>query len=537
MSLTLGTTATPQQDAQAVLFPDGAVLTHLLDAGLDGGTERVAISAPGRLLTFGEIDAGARRLAACLKHHHGVKHGDRIVVFAEKDPYLVSLAFAIWLVGGIYVPIDQKTPALRFQSIKESLRPAMVIASEAQFHRLGGEVSDNWVAVHDLFAMSSGFPLFVGYGDAGAGDDALIIHTSGSSGVPKGVILQHGSIVSYLHNHNAILHFDRESVGMNNGPFHFDVSIQDMFLPIYFGARVVMHNDLFLSGPILALMRRESVTHLIAVSSVLALISEDRSLVAAMRESSLRVLMTGGEVCDRKLVDLWLAYVPRLRLFIGYGPTECNSICMAYHVAAIEADQGRPYPIGSPFKEHAAVLLGADGEILKEAGAVGVLAISGPQLMRNYWNRPAETARAIRHFNGRRWYVTGDYCSRDLYGVYHFIGRSDSEIKLRGRRIDLNEIRHALLRHSDVQFALAWSILVQSERRIYCAIVCHGPSHSHKEFEVFMRGALLDYMWPSYYFISSAPPKTSTGKLDEIALQRLIEKAIQDNPAARYGEV
>jgi amino acid adenylation domain-containing protein len=406
-------------------------LAELLVLPLGTCPDAVAIRTHGKQISFEVIERDARALSETITSRYGVKSGDRIIVLADKRPSIVVAACAIWKAGCIYAPVDAKSPAFRLQHIIRSIRPSLIVAGRRSLADLAGTIDTVPVMTFEEIEADGACSTDADLPVVTDEEPAIIIHTSGSTGTPKGVVLTHKSVITYFHNHNEYLKFEIGSVGMNNGPFHFDVSIQDTFLPLYFGSSVVFHSNIFLSSMVIDLILKNRVTHLIAVSSVLDLISRDTSKFTSLRQSSLQVVVTGGEVCPPSLINRWLETVVGLRVLYGYGPTECNSLCFTFEIRAPDTSRVAPYPIGSPFRRMKAALFDETGNIIVQPQRMGMLGISGPQLMMGYWDDPEMTRRVLRSISGDTYYITGDYCVCDSQGTFSFVGRTDSEVKIR----------------------------------------------------------------------------------------------------------
>jgi D-alanine--poly(phosphoribitol) ligase subunit 1 len=512
-------------------------LANLLSRPLVICPDSVAVKAPGRQSSFIAIELEAQALAAKLIAAFGVSPGDRIVVLADKRPTIVVTAYAIWKAGCVYVPVDAKSPALRLRQIVGSIQPRLLVASGRALEELGGSLESLPALTFEEIDQDGGQVTSAPLPVVSEDDPAVIIHTSGSTGTPKGAVLTHRSVVTYLHNHNEYLRFGIGSVGINNSPFHFDVSIQDTFLPLYFGASVVFHRDVFLSSVMIELILRNRVTHLIAVSSVLDLISRDVRKFAGLAQSSVQVVVTGGEICPPSLINRWLETVPGLRVLYGYGPTECNSLCLTSEINSPEAGRTAPYPIGVPFRGMKAALFDGNGKIILQADAPGVLGISGPQVMTGYWNDPEMTARVLRAVDGDVYYISGDYCVRDSQGVYSFVGRTDSEVKIRGRRINLNEVRNALLSPAGVGHVAVGTVETQGEVRIAAFVTADAGATTQEDLRHAAACRLLDYMRPFYIGLTETAPRTASGKVNEKLALEILRQAILRNPTVRDVDV
>ena len=514
----------------------GNFLAGLLETGLNTHPESCALQSPSGSFSFRELEHRSDAVCDLLMREYSVKPGDRVVALAVKAPEIVIAALAIWKAGAIYVPVDCQNAIERTDYILGSIEPALIISNQESLDATSALRPNVPRLSYERIRATETAPADAAAKPSIRGSDyAIIIHTSGSTGFPKGAVLTHESVAIYFRNHNEFLLFDEHSRGMSNGPFHFDVSIQDTFLPLYFGASVLMHHDLFVSSLMIGMVAQMKITHLIAVSSVLDLISRDAEKMEEMRSSSLRVLVTGGEVCDPKLINRWLDTVPGLRVLYGYGPTECNSLCMTYHVREPDRDRQALYSIGKPFTGMKAVLLDDNGEVVREANTVATLAMAGPQLMEGYWRDPEQTAKVFRTIGGERYYVTGDRCYRDEDGFYYFAGRTDTEVKIRGRRINLNEVRNAMLCDEQVRYAAVGTVEVEGEKKIVAfAQVKSLAGFSFQKLEATLAVKVPDYMAPSYLCVSEEPVKTSTDKISERLTMEKVAELVRQNPQARH---
>lgn len=515
---------------QAKIGP-GESMANVLATGLALRPHDPAILNAEESFTFAELDRLSNAAARYLRDVLGVRHGDRVVVIAEKALEIVPLAIAIWKAGAVYVPIDVANPPKRLEHILTAVEPAVVVSSGQRLREaarsLQGVPTCSYEELRDLGGSDDG-----DWGDAPGGESpAVIIHTSGSTGVPKGATLSHASVLVYFRNHNEFLRFTPASRGMNNGPFHFDVAIQDTFLPLYFGSTVVFHGGLLVSSVMTAIIRRERVTHLIAVSSVLDLISKDDARVEGLAGSALEVVVTGGEVCPPRLINRWLEAVPGIRVLYGYGPTELNSLCTTQVITEPEHGRQALYPIGKPFAGMKAILLDDAKHVIEEPGQVGVLAMTGPQLMLGYWRDPELTSRVLFRWQGEDYYVTGDRCFRDADGNYHFAGRRDTEVKIHGRRINLNEVRDALLSSEQVRLAVVTTVDVNGETRIAGFV---NTTSVDELDEAALRKDVLqrvpDYMAPRHICVSASVARTSTGKVNEKEIVARVQAIVEANP-------
>jgi len=274
---------------------------------------------------------------------------------------------------------------------------------------------------------------------------------------------------------------------------------------------------------------RERITHLIAVSTLLALITGDGRRVNREWMPQLTMVMTGAEVCDPKVINLWKKNLPEARVINAYGPTEATIVCLTHTIEAIDEAREAAYPIGRPLQGVEARIVDA-GRVVTLPGEAGELWIGGSQVMSGYLDAPAETARRIVEQAGVRYYRTGDICRYTETGEIEFVGRRDDEVKLAGRRIHLGELRQLALSHPAVGRAAAGLVDVSGRKRIALIVISEEENAPGEELLDFLGTKLPAYMRPQVLASAHSPCVSSTGKTDERQLLELLQQA-----CARYG--
>ncbi|HEX6376086.1 MAG TPA: alpha/beta fold hydrolase [Allosphingosinicella sp.] len=490
-------------------------------------------------LTFGQLERGSRHLAARLSNL-GLASGGRVLVLSEKRAVMPVVAGGIWKAQGVYVPVDAQNPPERLANMAGQARPAVVVGAAAALVRLDGLFGDTaTVTFEEILAASLAETEPAVLAAAGPVDEeaeAYVIFTSGSTGSPKGVAISHRSLLDYFYNHNQVLRFGPASRTFSLAPFHFDISIEDTLLPLSLGAFVYQFRALP-AGPLMRrLLRREKITHLIAVSSLLALITGDGAEVSAETFPDLEMVMTGAEECDPRLIDIWVERLPQARILNVYGPTEATIVCLTHTITAPEPERATPYPIGRPLPGVKAMLLDEQGGRITTADTPGELLIGGSQVMIGYVGRPDDTARACPVIDGVRYYRTGDRCHLDAAGRFVFGGRLDDMVKIAGRRIHLGEIRHQALELAPLQQAIVGLIERAGGAQIGLIAVAR-PSDGEAEPDLdALRAALARrlpaYMVPTVIGSAREAVLTVNGKSDDRTLLALLARAAERHPAA-----
>lgn len=520
-------------------------LHDVLGAGARRDPEAIAIEEPRRgdpvpgRITYGELtrlsDRVRDRLLAL-----GVRPADRVGMYLRKSIDGVATIFGILKAGAAYVPVDATAPPQRNAYILDNCSVALVVVERRFEERLRAE----------LQALGRVPPLLV-IDDTGAGlglrsaldredgarpapsgttarpaptDLAYILYTSGSTGKPKGVMLSHENAVSFVDwcaDTFAVTAADRCS---SHAPFHFDLSILDIYLPLKHGATLVLIGEELGKEPqaLAQLIADRRLTVWYSAPSILTLLLQYGG-IDRLDLSALRLVLFAGEVFAVKHLRELQRLLPKPRYFNLYGPTETN-VCTFYEVVGpVPEDRTEPYPIGRACS-HLTTRVFDEGTKVTAPGEEGELCVSGAGVMQGYWNLPEQTQRVfVTDTEGTRWYRTGDVVVEGADGDYIFRGRRDRMVKRRGYRVELGEIESALYRHPVVLEAAVVALPDQeSGVRIKAFLTCRGGARpSLIELKGFCSKNLPLYMIPDLFAVSDTLPRTSTDKIDYQRLKEL----------------
>lgn len=516
-------------------------LRELLRNSAKNHPARTAVHDPehGDAITYLELETRADGIRDAL-HRHGLQPGDRVGLFAPKSAGLVCAIFGILSARGAYVPADSGAPASRSAGIFEdcSIRMAVVAAPLLRGLREAWpkQPLDVLEQLEDDLLLVGGVPAAVeaalGASDASRADMdtspdevAYILYTSGSTGKPKGVVHTHRSALSFIDWCSGAfgpVETDRFS---SHAPFHFDLSILDIYVPIKHGAALVLIGEELAKQPLRLgpFISDSRITVWYSTPSILRILGEYGRL-DRYEFPALRLVLFAGEVFPvkhlRALRQLW----PAPRYFNLYGPTETN-VCTCYEIPdEIPEDRTEPFPIGFTCSSDSAIVVDDDGREV-ERGDEGELLVSGGSVMRNYWNLPALGQQAfLVDAGGTAWYRTGDVVRESAEDGYVFVGRRDRMVKRRGYRVELGEIEAALYRHPRVTEAAVISEPDDENGVLIRAFLSlsDGSRPSLVEMKRFCTDELPGYMIPDRFVFSDSLPKTSTAKID---YQRLLEIA------------
>ncbi len=510
-------------------------LCNYLEASASRFPERqAAVDPDGTALTYFQLNDRANRVAAFLLDH-GVCAGDRVGLVLPKNIHALTVLFGVMKAGAAYVPVDWSSPADRIRTILTDCQVSAVFVDHRRLDVsdvsqtvvvLANKAGENKLTPDSKFfaweTVLAHDPHSPDVAARQSDDLAYILYTSGSTGIPKGVMLSHRNAVSYVDWCTEIFQPTENDRFSSHAPFHFDLSILDIYVPIKHGARVDLIPDELGKNPreLASLIATNKITVWYSTPAILSLLAEFGQL-NKFDYSALRIVLFAGEVFPvkqlRKLTEKW----PSPAYYNLYGPTETNVCTYAPIPLPIPESRNEPYPIGWACSHCEALVLDPDNQPVNR-GDEGLLYIAGPSVFSGYWARPNETAAVFQERDGVRWYNTGDVVREDPTDGFIYVGRRDRMVKRRGYRIELGEIESALYRHPAIlEAAVISSPHAELGVRIVCYIAAPESSRpSIVEMRSFCNSQLPAYMNPDMFIFVDALPRTSTNK---ISYQSLIQ--------------
>jgi len=484
-------------------------------------TEKIAAVAPGSIalrdatgtLSYGELNQRADRLAGLLVSL-GAGEGRPVAICLSRSFDQIVAELAAMRAGAAFVPIDPAWPDERVQHIVADSGAAVFIAPAG----LSGRISTSAVAL-DLATASFGATTILGK-SAEVGDLAYIIYTSGSTGVPKGVEITHANLGHLIDWHLEAFGITAADQATHVAGLGFDAAVWEVWPYLAVGACLSLADEMTRVDP--AMLQRWIVDRGITIAFVPTPVAEPMIAMEWPAETKLRVLLTGGDT---------LHTAPRaglpFRLVNNYGPTECTVVATSGDVSA--STVGLP-SIGKAIKGTTVYLLDEQKQPVA-AGETGEMFLGGGSVGRGYRNLPEQTAQSFlpdpfSAAPGARMYKTGDMARLLPDGQIAFLGRVDSQEKIRGNRIELDEIVSVLNRHE----AVAFNVVVPSadagvEKHLIAYVLpVEGEVPTVKELQEFAALSLPSYMIPSKYVRLSTLPLSTNGKTDRSALPEPSEE-------------
>jgi amino acid adenylation domain-containing protein len=404
--------------------------------------DAVALREGERTMSYGTLNLAARQLAGELGAR-GVKPGDLVAVLTERGLAAVTAFLGILAAGAAYVPLDPAYPAEALAGMLADSEPPLLLAQRSLTAKLPGLMPPHG-AVHvleDVLSAAAARPSDAPLPPRRADDLAYVMYTSGSTGRPKGVLVPDRAIVRLVRG-QSYARFAADEVFLHLSPLAFDASTFEIWGALLNGGSVGIVAEARPSlEDIGAAIARYGATTAWFTAALFHLLVDHR--LEDLRP--LRCIVAGGDVLSPGHVARAMTALPGCRFVNGYGPTENTTFTCCYVIPA-EGWGGGALPIGRPIAHSAVHLLGPDLERIPD-GEIGQLCCAGDGLANGYLNRPELTAEKFvenPHTPGERLYLTGDLVRRRPDGVIEFCGRADRQVKINGKRVELDEIEHAL---------------------------------------------------------------------------------------------
>ena len=498
-----------------------------------------AICSENIKLSYAQLDQLSHKLSQ-LMIKLGVGPEILVPICFEKSALAIVAMMGVLRAGGAIVPMDPSHPRSRVAEIISQVSARIVITSPQTSQLFEGlDLSPVELSLSMLERLPVPGAKTVAWKDSTSSNAAYAIFTSGSSGKPKGVVVEHGQICSSIAAHGPVIGFGPETRILQFASYTFDVAIAEIFTTLSFGGCICIASDDERRNDPAKAMRQMGVTYACFTPSFM------KSIQPA-NVPSLKVLILGGEALRQDIIDTWVDHV---RLFNGYGPTEACVLSVAHRVER----HSKPEIIGHTVGAVPWIVHPEDHDKLVHSGMIGELLLEGPILARGYLNDQRKTDDAFvqnlafmpRDGQQHRMYKTGDLVLYNSDGLLEFVGRKDSQIKFHGQRIELGEIEHQIKLAQPDLVGLGIEIVkptVRGGNEAIAAFLCYQSSASDSDSAMEdlvlslspqMTTTLLalvntlskvipTYMIPSLYVPMKSLPSSTSGKLDRKKLRTFI---------------
>ena len=543
------------QNATATPYPQDQCIHQLFEEQVERTPDAIAVVFKERQMTYRQLNAQANRLA-----HHlralGVRPDARVAICAERSLEMVIALMATLKAGGAYVPLDPAHPAQRLGYMMEDSQPVVVLThlEEGVRDRFGAALKTSAIPVLDVQADVSRWahefdcnPELAGAG-LSSRNLAYVIYTSGSTGQPKGVMVEHSSVINLIQTHVDRCSLTATDRVLQFASFAFDASVEEIFPPLTVGAALVLRPPEFMApdAAFVQFVRNAGVTVAELPTAFWQHWAQQPAQESDAEKDRLRLVVVGGEKAERRHLDRWRESTcgQNCRWLNTYGPTEATVYAVALMVDTDSELRAGEVPIGRPIGNARIYILDRQMQPVP-IGVTGEIYIGGAGVARGYLNRPQLTAeRFVGNSFGTdplaRMYKTGDLGRWLADGNIEYLGRNDNQVKIRGFRIELGEIEAQLAAIDGIREAV---------------VLPRGPHEGDKRLVAYvvaredyivdaatlrdtLSRQLAEYMLPSAYVKMPALPLTPNGKIDHAALPAPAGDAyISRGYAAPQGEI
>lgn len=523
------------------------LIQHTIDQVAANIPDREAVRMYNQHLTYKDLAEKSNQLANTLIQQ-GVQRRDRVGIYLSKSLESVIAMYGIMKAGAAYVPLDPSAPLSRIAymiqdcgidhiitqnskiaGIQTLLQEGTSLSSVIGIHG-NGQLPVSCITWDQVYQTANKQVPSLNIVEQ---DLAYIIYTSGSTGIPKGIMHTHHSSLSFTKwaaNAYGIRPEDRLS---NQAPLHFDMSIFDFFTAAVAGATTVIIPDEYMRLPASysKLLADEKITVFFTVPFALSQLLY-RGVLPKRDLSALRWIIFGGDTHSPQHVHRLMKLLPDTHFSHMYGPAETNG-CTYFNFSELPESADTPIPIGK-MSENMEGIVVDDNDDLLGPGKTGELLVRSPSMMQGYWNRPDLNARVFFKrsvFEGYQevFYRTGDLVEILEDGQYRFIGRKDRQVKVRGYRVEMEEIETLLMGHPQVEAAAIFAVQDKDgAKSIEAAVKLEDDSNiSNADLSNFLKEKLPWYAVPQKIEIMAIFPRTGTGKINRKALEKnyLAEEA------------
>lgn len=482
--------------------------------------EKPALVDERQSITFAQALEDSRRVGSSLAL--SLAKGQPVAVYMEKSVENLCAFWGIVYAGGFYVSFNTQLPTSRLQQMQSVLQAPFVITDEEHRAALEEVFPPHRILLYqDLVKSTVDRALLAQIRQRHVDTAPLYANfTSGSTGVPKAVVVGHRSTLDFIDHFCPIFSITQKDVIANQAPFDFDVSVKDIYSALATGATLVLVPRPLFSQPqqLLDFLCEHRATTLIWAVSALCLITTVHGLDYRTPETVNKVLFS-GEVMPAKHLKIWMEHLPRAQFVNLYGPTEITCNC-TYHIVDRERSYPDGIPMGQAFPNEDVFLLDGDDQLVTSPNVVGEVCVRGSALALGYYRNPEQTAAAfpnnpLNPCYPERIYRTGDLARYSTLGELHFCGRKDFQIKHMGHRIELEEIERAVSNLPGVHRCCC--VFHSEKHRLYAF---YQGDLTSKELRLQLLPTLPPYMIPNVFRQVDQFPLNKNGKIDRTLLMK-----------------
>ena len=498
------------------------LVTEYLEETVEKYPDKEAFIDVEHEMTFKELRDGAFKIASCLIRYGHFKKP--ILIFLEKNIYCIMSFVGVAYSGNFYSPIDIKMPIARIEKVIDTLNPVVIITDKK--HKADAQMFSQEariVCIEDILDLEDIDKLSVLECTKKIIDTDIlyVLFTSGSTGMPKGVIINHKSVVDFIDWISEKYSFNEKTVLGNQAQLYFDLSIQDVYVPLKTGATTVLIPNRMFVQPVRVwnMILKYKVDTIVWIPSMLSMFA-NLDILANVEVALLKTVMFCGEVMPVKQLNYWIKNYPHTVFVNLYGPTECTEACTYYTIDRKFSDDD-VLPIGKACENSEAFVIDEDGSLVTESDKIGELYIRGTALSMGYYNNPEKTDEVfvqnpLNDNYSEMVYKTGDLVRYNGLFELIYVSRKDFQIKHRGFRIELGEIDAAAMSIPEIEYGCC-----VFDRNLDKLILIYKGNIEPGDVKNQLTAKLQEYMIPVEYYKRDSMVFNINGKVDRKALEQL----------------
>lgn len=472
-------------------------------------------------ITFDELRRGALNIATFLIDKGLFKKP--ILIFLEKNVSCIVAFMGVVYSGNFYSPIDTKMPVERIEKVISTLCPAVVITDikhkDMAIKFSNGAKVVTIEEIGEIFDEEKVLNCVHRIIDT---DILYVLFTSGSTGLPKGVIINHKAVVDFTDWICDTFSFNENTVFGNQAQLYFDLSIQDVYAPLKTGATTVLIPNRMFVQPLRVwnTILEHKVNTLVWIPSMLSMFA-NLDILENVERAPLSKVLFCGEVMPMKQLNYWIKNYPRVTFANLYGPTECTEACTYYTIDRAFDDED-VLPMGIACENSEAIVVDENEQLITEVDKIGELYMRGTCLSSGYYNNPEKTAEVfiqnpLNNYYPELVYKTGDLVRYNEYGELVYVSRKDFQIKHRGYRIELGEIDAAATSIIEIEYACC--VFDAKEDKL---ILAYKGEIDLNDVKKHLENKLQEYMVPVEYHKMDNMIFNINGKVDRKAIEKMF---------------
>ncbi len=446
-----------------------------------------------------------------------------VIVYMEKSPAMLSAFWGVLFSRNFYVPLDTGMPDVRIRLIVENLKPAAVITDMA-YYDLARKFSQNVFIFEEMIETPVDEQLIAErFSTTIDTDPVYVLYTSGSTGVPKGVVVSHRSLIDYVEQFCEETGMGPDDIIANQAPFYFDASLIDIYCTLRAGGSMGIVPLEYFSIPLklLDFLQKYEITTIRWVPSAMKMVSTFKGF-KSIRPDKLRKVIFGAESMPTKVYNYWKDNYPDAVFIQIYGPTEITGVC-TYHIVDRDYADDETIPIGKAFRNTEVFLLDEDDKLISRSGIVGEICVKGSCLALGYYNAREKSDEVfvqnpLNPYYSEKIYRTGDLAKYNDRKELVFVSRKDFQIKHMGHRIELGEIETAVMALPNVKN----SCCLYDQKRQKIVLFYETDEYDDVTIVEALKNRLQRYMLPNVLHKVDKMPQLRSGKIDRVELGKMI---------------